>query len=127
MGSSPLAGIKVVDLASFVSGPFACSLLADLGAEVIKVEPPAGEGQRFYPSTLKGESRAFLGINRGKRAIAINLKDAEGKALLLRLPRNADVLVENFRPSVPARLGIDYETLKQAYPRLILLDSRIRR
>jgi crotonobetainyl-CoA:carnitine CoA-transferase CaiB-like acyl-CoA transferase len=124
MASGPLVNVKVVDLTSFVSGPFACSLLADLGADVIKVEPPEGETQRFYPSTVKGESRVFLGVNRGKRAIAINLKAAEGKALLLRLLEQADVLVENFRPSVPARLGIGYETLRGSYPRLIYCAIR---
>src|SRR6516165_7580116 len=105
MTSGPLANVKVVDLTSFVSGPHACSLLADLGADVVKVEPPEGDAQRSYPSTVKGESRVFLGINRGKRAIVIDLKSAEGKALLLRMLEKSDVLVENFRPSVPARLG----------------------
>jgi crotonobetainyl-CoA:carnitine CoA-transferase CaiB-like acyl-CoA transferase len=124
MASGPLSNVKVVDLTSFVSGPFACSMLADLGADVIKVEPPQGDTQRSYPSTVKGESRVFLGINRGKRAIVIDLKTAKGKALLLRMLEKSDVLVENFRPSVPARLGIDYETLRATYPRLIYCAIR---
>jgi crotonobetainyl-CoA:carnitine CoA-transferase CaiB-like acyl-CoA transferase len=124
MRSGPLSGIKVLDLTTFVSGPFACSLLADLGADVIKVESPEGDTQRHYPSTLAGESRVFLGINRGKRAIIINLKDAQGKAILQRLLAKTDVLVENFRPSVPARLGISYETLKEEWPRLIYCAIR---
>ena len=124
MGSGPLSGVKVLDLTSFVSGPFACSLLADLGADVIKIEPPEGDTQRHYPSTLAGESRVFLGVNRGKRAIVINLKDDDGKAILYRLIAGADVLVENFRPSVPARLGIDYQTLKAKWPRLIYCAIR---
>jgi crotonobetainyl-CoA:carnitine CoA-transferase CaiB-like acyl-CoA transferase len=85
MKTGPLAGVKVLDLTSFVAGPFACSLLADLGADVVKIEHPEGDTQRHYPSTLDGESRVFLGVNRGKRAIVINLKDPEGKAVLLRL------------------------------------------
>jgi crotonobetainyl-CoA:carnitine CoA-transferase CaiB-like acyl-CoA transferase len=124
MRSGPLSGIKVLDLTTFVSGPFACSLLADLGADVIKVESPEGDTQRYYPSTLAGESRVFLGINRGKRAIVINLKDAQGKAILQRLLAKTDVLLENFRPSVPARLGISYETLKREWPRLIYCAIR---
>jgi formyl-CoA transferase len=116
--------VKVLDLTTFVAGPFGCSLLADLGADVIKIESPEGDTQRQYPSTLEAESRVFLGVNRGKKAIVINLKDPEGKAVLLRLIRQADVLVENFRPSVPARLGIDYDTLKIDHPRLIYCAIR---
>jgi formyl-CoA transferase len=124
MRSGPLSGIKVLDLTTFVSGPFACSLLADLGADVIKIEPPDGDIQRHYPSTLAGESRVFLGVNRGKRAAVINLKEEEGRAVLQQLIASADVLIENFRPAVPARLGIDYDTLKTKFPRLIYCAIR---
>jgi formyl-CoA transferase len=94
-------------------------LLADLGAEVIKIEPPTGDTLRQYPSTLKGESRAFLGTNRGKLGIVLDLKQPDGLAVLLRLLEKADVLVHNFRPAVPPRLGIDYDKLKVVNPRLI--------
>ncbi len=115
----PLSGIRVLDLSSYVAGPYACSLLADLGAEVIKIESPGGDSLRQYPSSLEQESRAFLGTNRSKRGMVLDLKQAEGLAVLMRLVKSADVLVHNFRPSVPVRLGIDYVRLKAVNPRLI--------
>jgi crotonobetainyl-CoA:carnitine CoA-transferase CaiB-like acyl-CoA transferase len=117
--AGPLTGIRVLDLSSYVAGPYACSLLADLGAEVIKIESPGGDSLRQYPSSLGGESRAFLGTNRSKRGIVLDLKREEGLAVLMRLVESADVLVHNFRPSVPVRLGIGYERLKAVNPRLI--------
>ena len=117
--SGPFSGIRVLDLSSYVAGPYACSLLADLGADVIKIEPHAGDSLREYPSTLEAESRAFLGTNRGKRGLTLDLKQEEGVAAFMRLVGSADVLVHNFRPSVPVRLGIDYERLKEVNPRLI--------
>ena len=115
----PLAGIKVLDLSSYIAAPYGCTLLADLGAEIIKVEPPGGDTLRHYPSSLQQESRAFLGINRSKCDILVDAKSPEGRVILHRLAANADVFVHNFRPSVPARLGIDYDTLKTINPRLI--------
>ena len=115
----PLAGVRVLDLSAYIAGPYGCTLLADQGAEVIKVEPPWGDNLRNYPSTLASESRAFLGINRGKLGITLDLKKPSGIQMLLRLIDHADVLVHNFRPSVPARLGIDYETLSVRNPRLV--------
>ena len=115
----PLDGIKVLDLCSYLAGPYGCTLLADFGAEVIKIESPQGDMLRQFPSSLEGESRFFLGTNRGKRALALDLKQPEGLAVLHRMVANADVLVENFRPSVPARLGIDYPRLRAINPRLI--------
>jgi formyl-CoA transferase len=114
-----LTGIKVLDLSAYIAGPYGCTLLADLGAEVIKVEPPTGDTLRLYPSTLGEESRAFLGCNRSKMGIVLDLKQREGLSILLRLVETADVFVHNFRPSVPKRLGIDYERLKSINPRLI--------
>jgi formyl-CoA transferase len=93
--------------------------LADLGADVIKIEPPRGDTLRHYPSTLAKESRAFLGTNRGKLGIVLDLKQTEGQSVLLRLLENTDVLVHNFRPGVPARLGLDYARLQAFNPRLI--------
>ena len=117
--TGPLAGVRVLDLSSYIAGPYACTLLADLGADVVKIESPDGDTLRKYPSTLAAESRAFLGVNRGKRGIALDLKKPGGLAVLKRLVAKADVLVHNFRPSVPPRLGIDYESLKAVNPRLV--------
>ncbi|KQR81858.1 formyl-CoA transferase [Burkholderia sp. Leaf177] len=115
----PLAGIRVLDLSAYIAGPYGCTLLADQGADVIKIEPPTGDNLRKYPSTLDAESRAFLGVNRGKRGLVLDLKQAEALDVLMQLVKTADVLVHNFRPSVPARLGIAYEQLRAINPRLI--------
>ncbi|SEQ89113.1 Crotonobetainyl-CoA:carnitine CoA-transferase CaiB [Pseudomonas sp. NFACC02] len=115
----PLAGITVLDLSAYIAGPYGCSLLADQGATVIKIEPPAGDNLRKYPSTLPGESRAFLGVNRSKTGVVLDLKTAEGLEVLRTLVRSADVLVHNFRPSVPARLGISFTDLNPINPQLI--------
>ena len=115
----PLSGVIVLDLCSYLAGPYGCTLLADLGADVIKVESPQGDMLRQFPSSLPGDARFFVGTNRGKRAIALDLKEKEGLAVLRRMVESADVLVENFRPSVPARLGIDYPSLKRVNPRLV--------
>ncbi|WP_395408769.1 CaiB/BaiF CoA transferase family protein [Pseudoduganella sp. UC29_106] len=115
----PLAGIRVLDLSAYIAGPYGCTQLADMGAEVIKIEPPAGDNLRKYPSTLQEESRAFLGVNRSKRGIVIDLKQQEGREVLHKLVDTADVLVHNFRPGVPERLGIGYEQLKQRRPQLV--------
>ena len=117
--AGPLTGVTVLDLCSYLAGPYGCTLLADLGATVIKIEAPQGDMLRQFPSSLAGESRFFLGTNRGKRALALDLKQPEGLAILHRMVETADVLVENFRPSVPARLGIDYPRLKAINPRLV--------
>ena len=115
----PLSGVRVLDLSSYIAGPYGCTLLADQGAEVIKIEPPDGDNLRNYPSTLAAESRAFMGVNRSKLGIVLDLKSPAGHAALLRLVREADVLVHSFRPSVPKRLGIDHEQLNLINPRLI--------
>lgn len=117
--TGPLAGVRVLDLSAYIAGPYGCTLLADQGAQVIKIEPPTGDNLRKYPSTLEAESRAFLGVNRGKRGLVLDLKQPEALAVLKQLVETADVLVHNFRPSVPARLGIAYEQLREINPRLI--------
>ena len=117
--TGPLSGLRVLDLSAYIAGPYGCSLLADQGAEVIKIEPPTGDNLRKYPSTLEAESRAFIGVNRSKLGVVLDLKKAEDLAALMALVRTADVLVHNFRPSVPPRLGIAYEQLKAVNPRLI--------
>ncbi|HLU03848.1 MAG TPA: CoA transferase [Advenella sp.] len=115
----PLAGIQVLDLSAYIAGPYGCTLLSDLGAQVIKIEPPEGDNLRKYPSTLQAESRAFIGVNRGKRGISLDLKSAEGYDIFLKLLHKADVLVHNFRPAVPPRLKIDFPTLSQLNPKLV--------
>lgn len=115
----PLSGIKVLDLSAYIAGPYGCSLLADQGAQVIKVEPPVGDNLRKYPSTLEAESRAFVGVNRSKWGVVLDLKQAADHAILIKLVQEADVLVHNFRPGVPERLGIGFEQLSTINPRLV--------
>ena len=117
--NGPLSGIRVLDLSGYIAAPYGCTLLADQGADVIKIEPPSGDNLRKYPSTLQAEGRAFLGVNRGKSGIVLDLKLPQGREVLQRLLRDADVLVHNFRPGVPERLGIDYDTLSKLNPRII--------
>ncbi|TYO61152.1 CoA transferase [Bradyrhizobium hipponense] len=113
-----LQGIVVLDLTAYLAGPYGCALLGDVGADIIKIEPPGGDATRQYPSSLE-ENRQFLGANRNKRSIVLNLKDPEGLATFYRLVEKADVVVQNFRPSVAPSLGIDYETLRSKRPDLI--------
>ena len=115
----PLSGVRVLDLSAYIAGPYGCSLLADQGAEVIKIEPPVGDNLRKYPSTLEAESRAFVGVNRSKWGMVLDLKQEADHAALLKLVREADVLVHNFRPGVPERLGIGFEQLSAINPRLV--------
>src|SRR5205814_2233925 len=117
--AGPLSGVTILDLCSYLAGPYGCTLPPDLGADVIQLDAPQGAMLRQFPSSLPGEARFFLGTNRGKRALALDLKQPEGLAILHRMVETADVLVENFRPSVPARLGIDYPRLKKINPRLV--------
>jgi formyl-CoA transferase len=117
-----LAGIRILDLTQVMSGPFCTMMLADLGADVVKIEnPDAGDQTRKdWGYAIKGDdSRAFLALNRNKRSVCINLKDPAGLQDFYSLVREADVVVENFRPGVAKRLGVDYETLKELAPGLI--------
>ncbi|RCK69980.1 CoA transferase [Desertihabitans brevis] len=117
-----LTGLRVLDLTQVMSGPYCTMMLADMGADVIKVENPAGGDQTrvSWGYAVQGDdSRAFLALNRNKRSVRIDLKDEAGREDFYRLVRTADVVVENFRPGVTARLGIDYETLTQHNPALI--------
>lgn len=118
----PLAGLNVVDLSHAISGPTCSQMLVHLGAEVIKVEPPrTGDAFRHYTehAGLPGMSIPFAAINAGKRSITLDLKRAEGKAILLDLVDRADILVENFRPGVLARLGVGHDLLLARNPRLV--------
>ena len=116
----PLADLRVLDLSRMLAGPFCSALLADLGAEVIKVEAPGrGDDARHFAPFRGGESAYFLLINRGKKSITLNLKDKRGVKLLHRLAQSADVVVENFRPGVAARLGAGYQELDRINPKLV--------
>ena len=114
-----LDGVRVLDLSRVLAGPYCTALLADLGADVVKVESPSGDDARHLGPFVGNESVYFAQLNRGKRSIALDLKDPDDHALLLRLVESADVLVENFRPGVTSRLGIDYATLSTRNPRLV--------
>ena len=115
-----LDGIRVLDQTQVMAGPFASMLLADMGAEVIKIEPPEGEHSRHVGlEAAPGVAASFLAVNRGKKGLALDLKQPEGVAVLKRLVATADVLVENYRPGVAERLGVDYDTLATVNPRLI--------
>lgn len=122
---APLAGIKVLDLSTFVAAPVCCRLLADLGAEVIKVERPDGDtwrltGKAYAPTRFSdAENPVFDIYNSGKRHIALDLKTPEGKAIFFQLLEQADVFVTNTRPAALRRLGISYEDVKERFPRLI--------
>jgi crotonobetainyl-CoA:carnitine CoA-transferase CaiB-like acyl-CoA transferase len=116
----PLAGIRVLDFTRVLAGPAASLALADLGAEVIKVEPPgSGDETRDFPPIRDGESHYFLSVNRGKKSIVIDLKSAAGVQLARDLAAKCDIVVENYRPGVMDRLGLGYEALSAINPRLI--------
>lgn len=118
----PLAGIRVVDLSSMLSGPWATMILADQGADVIKVESPQGDHTRTLSNRHKGFSAQFLNLNRNKRSITIDLKSAEGIDLLKRLCATADVLVQNFRPGVVERLGIGEDAIRAVAPNIVYVS-----
>ena len=119
--AGPLAGIKVLDLTQIMAGPMCTMLLADLGANVIKIERPgAGDDTRRMGSRLTGDIAAgFLALNRNKRSIALDLRPDDGKAVFRRMAETADIVVENFRPGVMERLGLGYDTLAEINPRII--------
>ncbi len=123
MIAGPLERLRVVDLSAIIAGPVATAFLATFGADVVKLEPLEGDALRGYPSTLPAgladRSRYFLGINRGKRSVAVDLKHPDGLAVARRLAREADVVVESFRPGVAARLGLDDAALRETNPRLV--------
>jgi crotonobetainyl-CoA:carnitine CoA-transferase CaiB-like acyl-CoA transferase len=120
--TGPLAGVKVVDLSAVVSGPMAAGLLADQGAAVVKVEPRQGDLTRLIGPAKGDISAAFAAINRGKRAIVLDLKQAQARAVLRDLLADADVLIENFRPGAMARLGFAFEDVLAFNPRIVYLS-----
>ncbi|MEE8331012.1 MAG: CoA transferase [Acidimicrobiia bacterium] len=118
--SGPLSGVKVLDLSQGAAGPTCAMHLGDLGAEVIKVEPPGGEWSRTLgPPFVAGVAAAFLGMNRNKRSVVVDLKQGGGSELVLRLAERCDVALESFRPGVADRLGIGYEAMAARNPALV--------
>ena len=119
-GDPPLKGIRVLDLTRVLAGPFCSMTLSDLGAEVIKVEiPRRGDDTRAYPPFIEGQSSYFMSLNRGKKSVTLNLKTGEAREALYRIAEKCDVFLENFRPGVTKRLGVDYEALRKVNPKLI--------
>jgi crotonobetainyl-CoA:carnitine CoA-transferase CaiB-like acyl-CoA transferase len=114
-----LAGLRVIDLTQAMAAPFCSMNLADMGADVIKVEPPTGEDMRRGSASKNGHSGTFTTINRSKRGITVDLKQRAGVEIIHRLVKTADVFVQNYRPGAATRLGVDYETLRALNPRLI--------
>jgi crotonobetainyl-CoA:carnitine CoA-transferase CaiB-like acyl-CoA transferase len=121
MPKSPAAleGIRVLDVTQVMAGPFCAMMLADLGATVVKVEPPAGDSTRQMPGASGTDSPSFNAVNRGKRSIVLDLKTIQGREIFVRLARSSDIVIENYRPGVMTSLGLDYAALSAANPRLI--------
>lgn len=114
-----LDGMRVLDFTAMMAGPYCTRLMADLGAEVIKIEPPEGDHIRMRPPTRDGHSAYFAQLNAGKKSLALDLKKPEAVALVRKLVEVCDVVVENYRPGVMKRLGLDYETLRSINPKLV--------
>ena len=121
--AAPLEGITVLEFTEIIAGPYGGMLLADMGADVIKVEPPWGEPWRFQESFIPNESRTFISLNRGKRSLPLDLNRPEAREIIYKLVPDTDIVVINARPDVPYNLGIDYETLSNRNPRLIYCDN----
>jgi crotonobetainyl-CoA:carnitine CoA-transferase CaiB-like acyl-CoA transferase len=122
--AGPLAGVRILELTSVVLGPWACQILGDLGADVVKVEPPSGDSNRQAgPARHPGMAALYLTCNRNKRSLVLDLKQEAGRRALLKLAETADVLVHNYRPKALERLGLDYPALREANPRIIFCGT----
>jgi crotonobetainyl-CoA:carnitine CoA-transferase CaiB-like acyl-CoA transferase len=117
-----LSDIRVLDITQVMAGPFCSMLLCDMGADVIKVEPPDGDATRRFAGFKDNDSQAFNAVNRGKRGIVIDLKTSEGAGIVRELSTKADVLIENYRPGVMTKFGLDYDSLHALNPRLIYVS-----
>jgi crotonobetainyl-CoA:carnitine CoA-transferase CaiB-like acyl-CoA transferase len=115
-----LAGLRVLDVTQVMAGPYCSMVLADLGADVIKIEPPAGDSTRQMPGAAGTESPSFNAVNRGKRSVVLNLKSAGGRDVFLRLARATDIVIENYRPGVMDALGLGYDALAALNPGVIV-------
>jgi crotonobetainyl-CoA:carnitine CoA-transferase CaiB-like acyl-CoA transferase len=114
-----LAGVRVLDVTQVMAGPFCAMLLADLGADVIKIEPPSGDSTRRMPRAVGADSPSFNAVNRGKRSVVVDLKSPGGREVFLRLARSTDILIENYRPGVMDALGFGYRAVAAENPRVI--------
>ena len=114
-----LRGIRILDFSRVLAGPMATMVLGDLGAEVIKIEPPSGDETRSWAPIVDGESAYYMSINRNKRSIVINLKKPEARDIVRRLIERSDVVIENFRPGVAKSLGIDYKSVRRINQNII--------
>jgi crotonobetainyl-CoA:carnitine CoA-transferase CaiB-like acyl-CoA transferase len=114
-----LEGLRVLDVTQFMAGPYCSTILADLGADVIKIEPPSGDSTRQMVGASGSESPSFNAVNRGKRSLVVNLKTLDGQELFKRLVRSSDILVENYRPGVMQAFGLGYDALAAINPALI--------
>ena len=123
MASGPLEGVRVLEFTQILAGPYACAHLADMGADVIKVEPPGGEPWRLAQQYIPGESKWFHQLNRGKQSLVLKLDEPEAQEIVHRLVPEMDVVVINYRPDVAARLKIDYASLSAFNDRLIYVDN----
>lgn len=117
-----LHGVRVLEFSQIVAGPFAGVVMSDLGADVVKVEPPEGEGYRSSGAVAPGEGKRFQSLNRGKRSLIVDLQQEEGRALVRRIVPAFDVVLVNYRPGLPERWGLDYDTLKALHPGLIYVS-----
>ncbi|MGH6684496.1 MAG: CoA transferase, partial [Pseudolabrys sp.] len=115
----PLAGLFVLDFTTLLPGPLASLMLAEAGAEVLKIERPGGENARRFPPLIGDESASFAMLNRGKQSLTLDLKDKADRDRLIPLIKRADILMEQFRPGVMARLGLGYHEVRAINPRLI--------
>ena len=115
----PLAGIRVIELANFIAGPLAGTLLADMGADVIKVEPPQGDMGRATPPIRNGESVSFVALNRNKRSLVLDLKRPEAVEILRKLAGKSDVFLEAYRPGALDKLGLGADEVKAVNPRIV--------
>ena len=123
MASGPLNGIRVLEFGQIIAAPMACQFLSDLGATVIKVEPPEGEPWRFNQPFLPKETKSYQELNHGKQSLAIDLATDAGREAIHRIVKTVDVVVINYRPDIAERLCIDYGTLSAIRPDLIYADS----
>lgn len=121
--AGPLTGIRVLELAQIIAGPYCGTALADLGAEVVKLEPPEGEGARRIGQFMPGESKPFHALSRGKRGIVVDLQTVAGRGVVQRLISGFDVFITNVRPGVAERIGVDYDTLRRGRADLIYLHT----
>src|SRR5207342_1480601 len=117
--SQPLAGIRVIELANFIAGPLAGTLLADMGADVIKIEPPKGDMGRAMPPQTNNESVSFVALNRNKRSLVLDLKQPAAREVLLKLAARSDVFLEAYRPGALEKMGLGSADVKAVNPKIV--------